>query len=96
MSSMRVMNPRVRWFAEEMRRKLRENTHKTESRALTLRELKGMLNREVSELADSLIMYRDNPQWADYVIRECADVANFAMMIADKVRATPTKEGEGG
>ena len=83
MSSMKVMNPRVRWFAEEMRKKLRENTRKTESRDLSFRKLKGMLNVEMSELTWAI--QARNIMSADDVIEECADIANYAMMIADKM-----------
>jgi hypothetical protein len=50
MSTMRKMNPRLDWFVEQMQRKLRDNTDKSEPRDMPLRELKSMLNAEMKEL----------------------------------------------
>ncbi len=43
----------------------------------------GSLVSEVRELNDAINKHTDN----EAIIDECADVANYAMMIADKVRA---------
>ncbi len=68
-------------FAAEMVAKLAENSHKahwgTEANTRLLRRLR----EEVDELRDALI--DGHPR---EIIRECADVANFAMMIADNER----------
>ena len=82
MSSMRVMNKRLRWFVKEMQGKLRLNRYKTDARHLSRRAIKGLLNHEVDELSVAL---RDESVYPGMIIEECADVANYAMMLADKV-----------
>ena len=82
MSSMKVMNKRLRWFVKEMQGKLRLNLYKTDARHLSRRAIKGLLNHEVDELSVAL---REEWFHADMIIKECADIANYAMMLADKV-----------
>jgi len=67
----------VRWFAEKMEEVLKENDHKGGEEALSLF---WMLQDEVRELEVALWYKEGN------VVKECCDVANFAMMIADKER----------
>jgi NTP pyrophosphatase (non-canonical NTP hydrolase) len=79
---MKAMNPRLEWFMEQMREKLRANTQKSDPRtSLTIRQLSAMLSEEVLELKSALRGVNE-----DDVVSECADVANYAMMIADKVK----------
>jgi len=71
----------VLWFASEMEKKLKENDHKEGWDKTAYLHLVWRLREETSELERAL--------WAeDYeaVIKESADVGNFAMMIADKAR----------
>ncbi|MGE7271378.1 hypothetical protein ACQKK5_07950 [Brevibacillus panacihumi] len=63
----------VTWFAEEMEKKLRENDHKGGWEDCDILWLYGRLLEEVDELAAAE---------GDDIVREAADVANFAMMIA--------------
>lgn len=79
----------VEWFADRMEKKLRE--HDDDRGEMSWREdgctIKGLfehLEEEVKELQELL---QDGPA-ADAmdVVHECADVANMAMMIADRVR----------
>jgi len=80
----------VRWFVRHMEEKLRENDDRggwqdSNSSWLLLR-----LREEANELEEALRRHRrtdygsdTSDSSADDVISECADIANFAMMIAD-------------
>lgn len=84
MSSMKIMNPRVDWFAEKMRYKLRQNTDKKDARQMNEWYLFVQLHQELDELQEAMESdYRDMLS-IDAIIEECADIANYAMMIADK------------
>lgn len=71
----------VQQFAWDMARKLKCNEPKGGWDELTVGELFGLLEDELAELADTIMNGT-----ADDVIDEAADVANFAMMIADLCR----------
>jgi phosphoribosyl-ATP pyrophosphohydrolase len=72
----------VKWFAEQMHRKLTENRHKKFSwRKESGHSLFRKLRKECVELEEAMER-RDK----DDIIKECADVANFAMMIADNAK----------
>jgi len=83
----------LQWFAEEMEAKLRENDHKSGWHGNTVRSLFQRLREESDEL-----LVQSHPLQLDTIaetlsredacelIRECADIANFAMMIADNIR----------
>ena len=83
---------RVRWFAEEMEKKLIANDHKTGWLDEDVDWLFTRLLEEVEELKVYLEksdgMESNCPDYKDIagVISEAADVANFAMMIADRIR----------
>ncbi len=80
----------VRWFAGEMERQLRHNDNKTGWGHLRKDRLLVYLAGEIGELALAA-----SPE---DIIHEAADVANFAMMIADNTRATAAlkrREGVG-
>jgi len=81
MSSIRALNPRIKWFNEEMRKKLRLNTHKPDARGCYKEDMMEKLLHEVEELT-AVINHSDRTA----IISECADVANYAMMIADMVK----------
>jgi len=67
----------VQWFGEHMLVKLRENTHKGHWSTLRPQVLLDGLRVEVGELADAVSI--ESPE---AIVRECADVANFAAMLA--------------
>jgi NTP pyrophosphatase (non-canonical NTP hydrolase) len=74
------LRPQVAEFAQEMERKLRENDYKGGWDVCSMTYLVRRLSEEVAELKDALI----NPaQEFPDIIGEAADVANFAMMVAD-------------
>ena len=73
------VRPEVAIFARKMHEKLNDNDHKGGWDNCSFEFLMGRLLEEVSELYIEL--YNGN---SDSVISEAADVANFAMMIADQ------------
>lgn len=67
----------VVWFSHEMQAKLNENSHKGETwPRFSQRQLLNRLKQETGELERAIESGKD-------VVEEAADVANFAMMIAD-------------
>lgn len=82
----------IAWFAEQMQQKLSENEHKDSWNSESLQGLNlGMLSEQwemleaIKALLDDLVAPGKGAplRRARELIRECADVANFAMMIAD-------------
>lgn len=69
----------VNWFAEQMELKLRDNDHKGGWARCEHSWLLDRLKQEVGELEKAL----DQVDNQENVIKEAADVANFALMIAD-------------
>lgn len=77
----------VKQFAQAMERKLRENDHKGGWDETTDACLIERLFEEANELSWAMSRVGDGPPPDPHrVVDECADVANFAMMIADKAR----------
>lgn len=84
------VRPAVAWFAGQMEAKLRENDAKSDWLEMPPDDLFALLLDESDELSGELM------QWAGWsgagrgssperIVREAADVANFALMIADHV-----------
>jgi NTP pyrophosphatase (non-canonical NTP hydrolase) len=84
----RRWRPEVVWFADAMERKLRENDYKRHWLTLGMQTLSMRLTQEREELRDA-VASGDAARTLD----EAADVANFAMMIADKVRDGSAADG---
>lgn len=86
----------VDWFAERMKQKLRkpENEAKGGWREDPFLVLLGRLNEERKELAAELC--DDDKHSFDYeaIMSEAADVANFALFIADRARVLAGKRDE--
>lgn len=77
----------VNWFSREMEKRLRANDHKTGWDGLDPWWLYRRIEDERTEIARALAVDRAPGKLrAEAIIRECADVANFAMMIADNAR----------
>ena len=83
------VRPEVARFAMLMENELRANDHKSHWRTMTLHALEARLLEEVDELSDAR-RWKESPRpgpmagsYARALGAECADVANFAMMIAD-------------
>ena len=70
-----TLRAEVQLFAAAMERELRANDYKGGWTHMTMRRLMTRLRQEVEEL--------ENADGTESVMREAADVANFAMMIAD-------------
>ena len=68
----------VQWFGDHMLAKLRENAHKGHWSTVDAQQLLEMLRAEVVELGEAFA-----GESIEAIVRECADVANFAAMIAD-------------
>jgi phosphoribosyl-ATP pyrophosphohydrolase len=79
-----VIRSEVMWFAEQMERKLRANDHKGGWRNDYIRHLNYRLGLEQVELNVAL-----TKGIAEEIISEAADVANFAMMVADLAHDPP-------
>jgi hypothetical protein len=71
--------PAVTWFAGQMEKKLQENDHKGGWGDMTFDELYLRIKKEMQELLGAEMMKKS----PEDIIRECSDVANFCMMIAD-------------
>lgn len=68
-------------FARAMDNELDENDHKTGWARLSLQWLINRIKQETSELENAI----KNNKPKSVILSECADVANFAMMIFDNV-----------
>ena len=70
----------VTGFAVKMILKLQKNRHKAHWSTVDYEYLFDRLTEEVEELRSAM-------EWPDGdIVSECCDVANFAMMIADKLK----------
>lgn len=83
------LRPAVVWFAQLMERKLRACAWKGGWEELSLGTLAAAMREEVAELDGALdaLLTDDGPTNLHAVAQEAADVANFAMMIADVAQA---------
>lgn len=81
------------WFAQQMEIALRKNDHKLGWEHISARRLLLRCNQEVGELRHALA--RGD---VAAIVKECADAANFLMMIADNaaVDALDKLEDEDG
>ena len=73
----------LEWFKGQMEQKLRENEHKGGREHEPYGRLHYLLQGEIDELTDEIFAWPPN---YNAIIMEAADVANFAMMIADNAR----------
>ena len=74
----------VRWFAQQMELQLRANDWKGGWHNDGPAPLYGMLRQEMQELAYAIFPRCEEE--AERIVKEAADVANFAMMIADNAQ----------
>mgnify|MGYP000899229991 FL=1 len=79
------VRPEVAKFAELMEQKLRANDHKGHWRGSSLSYLIARLREECGELIDAILYEEDSAP--GHITEEAADVANFAMFIADAAGA---------
>jgi hypothetical protein len=89
MTDMSTVDDRLGWFIEKMRSKLAvsKNLAKGDWRTASENYLVKRIDEEIVELKVELFdAPRSDPE---KIIKECADVANFAFMLADWVQAHP-------
>ncbi len=101
MSSEMKLRPAVRRFAEDMEKRLKENDWKGGWRNMTKTDLLDHLWKEFGELVYAITQIdcqyspitnvgdefkKVDKEYYEQVVCEAADVANFAMMIADQHR----------
>ena len=79
------MCPSLAWFTNEMQSKLDANSHKSGWHSCTQQWLLNRLRQETKELERAIAKDKN-------VVQEAADVANFAMMIADNFADTDNPE----
>jgi NTP pyrophosphatase (non-canonical NTP hydrolase) len=76
-----MIRPELQWFVQQMEQKLKENDHKQHWNNYDIDYLIHRIYEEQDELEIAITQKLS----AKEIIKECADVANFAMMIADNV-----------
>lgn len=79
--------PHVLEFAERMEKKLDQNRHKGDREGWLNDGEQDLMDRLIEEL-DEVIDAFENGADPETIADELADVANFCMMVADKVRTT--------
>lgn len=84
-----IMRQEVKWFAERMELTLALHDEKKGSdgwKNESVEWLLDQLKKEVDELEQSIMsdLYHHSKRVS--IMKECFDIANFAMMIADNVR----------
>jgi NTP pyrophosphatase (non-canonical NTP hydrolase) len=85
----------VDWFAQQMEKKLQENDHKQHWSECDSDYLIARMEQEMDELLKALIDYKFGNGSREEVVREAADVGNFAMMIADNTRGEDKSKDRG-
>jgi hypothetical protein len=70
----------IDWFSNVKMAKLLENSHKGNWENEHIDDLIEHIVIEVDELKDALLVGNHTE-----IIRECADISNFAMFVADKI-----------
>ena len=93
-----MIRKEVQWFAKKMEEKLARNDYKSGwkgydkdgkqnwKEGCSVEWLFFKLSEEIGELSKELRALLAGSKTDEFIILECADVANFAMMIADKFR----------
>lgn len=84
-----VRQERLQWFNRQMHNKLTEKEDKGLWDDLDIYWLLKRLKDETCELLEAISIHRTKGSNREEIIREAADVANFAMMIADNARRLP-------
>lgn len=87
----RQLRESVRWFAGEMEKKLKAHDDRPGWKKDHFEVLFHRLVEEANELAECL--HPVNTLGTTRLIKEAADVANFAMMLADNAKTLSEKPG---
>jgi len=77
-------------FANEMSKKLNENNHKEGWEGLSHKWIINRIKQETMELENAIKKGKESKE----IIRECADIANFAYMLADNEQTKLEAENE--
>lgn len=80
-------------LVDSMKHKLAVNSHKGHWENMTSGHILGLLKGEVRELEEAVL---SNGFTYDDILMECADVANFAMMLHDNIVRSAGKEEDLG
>ena len=83
------LRPEVQKFAEEMEKQLRANEHKGGWKDCDKDFLYSELMKNITTLVVALMFNNQE----EHITRRCANIANFAMMIADNFGAKAGGEG---
>lgn len=85
MSEKNELRAPVIWFAIQMEDRLRENDDRGQTGWETMSTgwLLTRMKEEVRELEQAAFPLSGDEADVEAIVRECADVANFAMMVAD-------------
>ena len=85
----------IKWFGMRMENKLKENDHKGGWMNCNFKSLFKRMRIESDEILEAYYFQRMQRDWGNWkidedsaqeLIDECADVANYAMMIADNCK----------
>jgi hypothetical protein len=85
----------VAWFTQKMLNKMLLNKHKSGWQSLSLGYLRYRVGTELLELDECLNEWQRkkmNKDLAAEIANECADTANFLMMLADRARIMSEEE----
>ena len=86
----------VQWFAEQMEERLKANEYKGHWDSCDFHYLFMRLKQEVREIETAYkkatkggvqALSAASPRALSKIVKECGDVGNFAMMIADNTRS---------
>lgn len=79
---------KLNWFHSYMAEKLLENRHKRHWSTLSVFACLNMMDHEIRELQEAIDANLDEEE----VRKECADVANYALFIADNYKQDMSKK----
>lgn len=85
----------VKWFSEQMEKKLQENDHKKSWTEYEDDYLITRMEQEMDELMKAIIDLKYGKGSPEEVIKEAADVSNISMFIADKSKRLINDPGWG-
>ena len=78
------MRPAVKAFAESMEKTLKNHDHRKHGwNDMHVLSLFNLMQAECDELEEELLQETQDP---DRIVSECTDIANYCMMISDKVK----------
>lgn len=92
------MRSEVMWFANQMEKKLQKTGYKGDRDTWLMCSETHLLRRLLDEAEELVVAVREEERirrgrvGLNAIISECVDVANFAMMLADRARYTRASE----